>query len=679
MINIVCVQKNNYLGRGSEYVNKLHDMVTRNLSDKTKGRFICFTDNPEGLNHGIEAKELPDFLSGWWNKLYLFKGGLFKDGERIFYFDLDTIIVGGIDEIIKYNGDFAILRDFYRPDGYGSAVMSWIAGKFDYIWDSYESAGYPNIEGGDQSFIEMMVKNADIWQELYPSCFVSYKADCSVSFPRDAKVVCFHGLPRPHEVDDEWVKNIWRIGGGSSLNLEICANTPLSKIKENIEYSMIQNLPIIESQLPKHDLVANIIGGGPSINQFIEQIRSSSKNNETIVALNNSYKWLKENDIQPNIQIMLDAREENSKFVPVSDKRCELFYASQCHRSVIDLAKNLNTTIWHANIPELLDSFKDRDMFWVGSGTTVGIRSIILLYILGYRKFNIYGYDSSYTDGNGHGYKQSLNEGEKTIEAEIAGRKFISAPWMVTQTEEFLQVMEYFTGEGCEFSIYGDGLLQHAVRTSLVEIEDHGDMAFINGIFWPKNDRICRPSMMATVSDVSKYLKHIKHRNVAVQAGGNVGIFPKELAKFFRRVYTFEPDKENWNCLIKNATEDNITKINAALGDCERSVSIKSVRDNCGASYVSDGLDVDLKTIDGLNLEGCDLIQLDIEGYEIFALRGAIETIKKYKPLIIIEDNGLSMRYNVLKGECDKMLRDLNYEVVDRVHRDVIYKSRENK
>ena len=115
MLNIVCVNSNDYLGKGKKYVEILYDMVRRNLSEKVEGRFLCFTDDETPYNEGIIKKSLPGGLKGWWNKLYLFKDGLFDDGDLVVYFDLDTCIVGGLDNIIEYKGDFAILRDVYRP------------------------------------------------------------------------------------------------------------------------------------------------------------------------------------------------------------------------------------------------------------------------------------------------------------------------------------------------------------------------------------------------------------------------------------------------------------------------------------------------------------------------------------------------------------------------------------
>ena len=118
MLNVVCVNAGNYEGRGVEYVNILNDMVRRNLPEGYPGTFTVFTDTPGEYEPGIEVRELPvPGLQGWWNKLSLFQSNVFQDGERILYMDLDTLIAGRLDAVADYQGEFAILRDFYRPNG----------------------------------------------------------------------------------------------------------------------------------------------------------------------------------------------------------------------------------------------------------------------------------------------------------------------------------------------------------------------------------------------------------------------------------------------------------------------------------------------------------------------------------------------------------------------------------
>lgn len=66
---VICVKHGGKYG--PEYVNRLHSMVTRNCTRAP--RFVCFTENTEGLQPDIEVRPLPgDGLEGWWNKVALF-------------------------------------------------------------------------------------------------------------------------------------------------------------------------------------------------------------------------------------------------------------------------------------------------------------------------------------------------------------------------------------------------------------------------------------------------------------------------------------------------------------------------------------------------------------------------------------------------------------------------------
>lgn len=213
-VTFVCVDAGNYQGHGEKYVKILLDSVVRNLAQTVRGKFICLTDR-EGVYYGecVKIKYIDEMTShfhkGWWNKMLLFKPGLFKKGERIIYFDLDTVIVSGLDKIIKYKGDFAMLRDFYRPEGLGSGVMMWTPSKqTEDIWNEYKRAGYPeDIEGGDQAWIEQCVgtgilKKPELLQDIFPGQFVSYKVHAKWDVPKNAKVVCFHGWPKQSDFDE---------------------------------------------------------------------------------------------------------------------------------------------------------------------------------------------------------------------------------------------------------------------------------------------------------------------------------------------------------------------------------------------------------------------------------------------------------------------------------------------
>jgi FkbM family methyltransferase len=198
----------------------------------------------------------------------------------------------------------------------------------------------------------------------------------------------------------------------------------------------------------------------------------------------------------------------------------------------------------------------------------------------------------------------------------------------------------------------------------------------LGGFWFPEQDSDCWVAMLACVDvDIACALEHTPGRRVCIQAGGNVGVYPIKLAKHFGSVLTIEPDPANFDCLDRNISEHEVgmAAIRGALGDASGSAGIVTCPENVGKSRISGEGDVMVMRIDELTPAACDLIYLDIEGYEMKALRGAVETIRKHKPTIIIEDNGLSEHYGVAKGETPAWLcSEFGYTIAAEIGRDVI-------
>lgn len=134
-------------------------------------------------------------------------------------------------------------------------------------------------------------------------------------------------------------------------------------------------------------------------------------------------------------------------------------------------------------------------------------------------------------------------------------------------------------------------------------------------------------------------------KTACVQAGGNLGVWPKRLAQSFGVVFTFEPAADLFALLCRNAPEPNIVKLQAALGDERGLVGLSRERrdgktnNHEGITHVSgDGIVPTLR-IDDLGLSACDLVYLDLEGYELFALHGARLTIERCRPVLAVEIN----------------------------------------
>jgi len=456
----VCLNSGDYCGRGAEYVNNLFDMVKRNLSANVDGRFVCLTDDATGLHPDIQPMMLPSDIKGWWGKLYLFKDGLFPKNERMIYFDLDTLIINNIDEIMAYDGDIAMLDDFLNPGTIAPGVMLWRAGVANAIWDEWNRNGRPGNIQGDLWFINSIahaLPKIEKLQELMPDGFVSYKQSATTAPPFGSSVVCFHGLPRPHEVEG-WVADVWKIDGVSSSELKVKNNVNLATIKRNIDINSRRDIPWIELQ-DAHEREVLIIGGGPSLIEDLNEIRERFEiggKGGYILALNGSAKMISEQGMIPNSIVIIDARESNVKFTDQTTHK--FFLASQCDPSVFDNA--VGATLFHIDIPDLGYYVPgDRPIQAIGGGSTVGLIAMSLAYTLGFRTMHLYGYDSSYADDAHHAYDQPENDDEHTFNAHVGGKTFRCAPWMVTQTNQFQNLAKQLIEMDCKIHVHGTGLL----------------------------------------------------------------------------------------------------------------------------------------------------------------------------------------------------------------------------
>ncbi len=166
-----------------------------------------------------------------------------------------------------------------------------------------------------------------------------------------------------------------------------------------------------------------IIGGGPSINACLPEIRRLKRNGANIVSVNKSHDWLLENGVTPWGHILLDPMEWVADYVKRPRNDVRYFVASQCHDKAFESLDGFPVFLWHAGQdfpvdplnpdgPKVAEPSEVLREKWpktpwqvVPGPTTVGLRSIFLGATMGATKFRLFGLDSSRTpNGPLHGY-----------------------------------------------------------------------------------------------------------------------------------------------------------------------------------------------------------------------------------------------------------------------------------
>lgn len=170
-----------------------------------------------------------------------------------------------------------------------------------------------------------------------------------------------------------------------------------------------------------------------------------------------------------------------------------------------------------------------------------------------------------------------------------------------------------------------------------------------------------------------------KGRSLAIDGGANVGFWSKAMSEFFDRVIAFEPVPETFKFLEENLSEypgvecrsealmDRRGRVNIEMPNYSRKrqrIKGDVINRKSTARYVQwdDSGDIATIAIDDLDLSACDLIKLDLEGAEPLALIGAKKTIRKFKPVLIVEIKGHSKRFEISRKEVHKMIADMGYQ-----------------
>ncbi len=222
------------------YVNRLHSMVRRNLGGAF--RFVCLTDDPAGVDDGVECLPIP-FVSadrpgrdGGWRKLATFEAPLYDLRGLALFLDLDVVVLRDLEPFFTLDGDFLIARDTLRPSRAvgNSSVYRFRIGAHKPVVDAFRADEDAVLKAfrNEQAYLSARMKDAGAlgyWPEGWCR---SFKYDCLPGWPMnylrdavappDARIVFFHGRPRPHEAVEgfsglrrftrptPWVAEHWR-------------------------------------------------------------------------------------------------------------------------------------------------------------------------------------------------------------------------------------------------------------------------------------------------------------------------------------------------------------------------------------------------------------------------------------------------------------------------------------
>jgi len=226
----------------------------------------------------------------------------------------------------------------------------------------------------------------------------------------------------------------------------------------------------------KQDRECVILCGGPSMNDDVDTIRKLRASGAALITVNGAYNWALDHGLEPSAQILLDAREFNARFTKPATPYTQYMLASQAHPAAYEGLPWDKTLQWHCGISDA-NAKLAQDIhgayYPMMGGSTVVLRAIPLLRMLGFWKLHLFGFDSCVRKDAHHAYAQPENDGERLIPVSIGGKVFDCAPWMVSQAAEFRDLIGVL-GNEVNLAVYGDGLIA-AMMAAGAELSTEGN------------------------------------------------------------------------------------------------------------------------------------------------------------------------------------------------------------
>lgn len=154
---------------------------------------------------------------GWWAKLELCRPDI---TGPVLFLDLDTVVLGDLAPLTEDTSTSIACRDFFRgaKDRHAlqSSLMLLTEEDRALVWEAWHDRGpawWMSNATSDQIVIESALRGrVRFWQDTHPGMVVGYKTDLAHGkrlVPDDARVVIFHGTPRPWDSGHEWAVRPW--------------------------------------------------------------------------------------------------------------------------------------------------------------------------------------------------------------------------------------------------------------------------------------------------------------------------------------------------------------------------------------------------------------------------------------------------------------------------------------
>lgn len=233
-------------------------------------------------------------------------------------------------------------------------------------------------------------------------------------------------------------------------------------LTQHVLHALSLGLPSLGAYHP-HDMVAVLVGSGPSIATQLDSIKRQRDKGRPIIAIKDAHDFLIEHGIIPNQAVVLDPTEYQWQCFRRKHPDVQYWVCSQCHPSMFAHLAGHQVSLFHLIFNEnKVYKGQPSVKFMIGGATTTGLRAISLLHVMGFRRFELYGFDCCFTGDRLRvetAWERPKDDNSRVVPVRCGARTFLCNPGMAAQAQEFQNLWTDYQMPDIFVQSYGDGLI----------------------------------------------------------------------------------------------------------------------------------------------------------------------------------------------------------------------------
>lgn len=229
-------------------------------------------------------------------------------------------------------------------------------------------------------------------------------------------------------------------------------------MRANMVSALARDIADFRPSLVVHDGQMVIVGSGPSVSEYADEIRGHRAAGRPIMAVKGAHEWLIEQGVPPDVAVSMDSQSRSVKFFKSKRQDVSYLLATKVHPDVFDHLSDCQVVRWHGWMGDESDDLAPPGACMVGGGSTSGLRAITLAWLMGFRRVWLYGFDSCLRGRQMRVDGSELQQWAMPLQAGPTAKMRTCDAALASQALEF-QEMTFGILAGIKIKVVGDGLI----------------------------------------------------------------------------------------------------------------------------------------------------------------------------------------------------------------------------